>query len=58
MQIKTYTKKELRALYNVSRETFTKWINKFAKDIPDYNHKSKLLTPAQVRVIVELLGEP
>lgn len=56
--IKVYSKKELRGLYGISRETFNKWLRPIKENLPNYQPTSKLLTPAQVKVIFEHLGEP
>ena len=56
--VKVYSKKELRELYGISRETFNKWLQPIKSSLPHYRPTSKILTPAQVKVIFDLLGEP
>lgn len=58
MKIKTYSKKELREMYGISRETFNKWLKPIKDILPNYNPTAKILTPAQVKVIFEQWGEP
>jgi hypothetical protein len=59
MSIKS--KQDLVKRYNVSRVTFGKYINKgelYEKLLKtDYRIKQKLLTPLQVSIIVEHLGD-
>jgi hypothetical protein len=56
--IKAYGKAELCALYGVSRETFGKWLKEIKDLLPHYVPTSKVLTPAQVKVIFEEVGTP
>ena len=56
--IKTYTKQELRYLYNISEDTFRRWLNSIQGKIPNYNPKCKILSPLQVKAIFEHHGEP
>ena len=58
LPIKVYSKKELRTLYGISRETFNVWISKVEYLLPHYNTHSKILTPAQVKALFEAWGEP
>jgi hypothetical protein len=58
IEIKSYTKKEIRVLYNVTQDVLRRWLKPFEKDLPNYNTNSRIFTPAQVRVIFEKLGEP
>jgi transposase len=53
---KIRTKKELAQMYGVHYNTFAKWINAISdlKLMP----KQRLLTPKQVAIIVNELGEP
>lgn len=56
-QIKSYSKKELAILYNVSSDTFRKWL----KEIGIMNESIKnvkIFSPKIVAKIVEKLGEP
>lgn len=50
--IKSYSRKELAAMYEVSGKTFSKWIASL-----DYKYK-RLFTPKEVGNIFQLLGEP
>ena len=56
--IKTYTKKELRLMYNLSEDAFRRWLNRIQGKIPNYNPKCKILSPLQVKAIFEYYGEP
>lgn len=58
MQIKTYSKKELRVLYKVSADTFNNWLKDIEPLLPRYQRNAKILTPAQVRIVFEELGDP
>ena len=44
--------------YGISRETFNVWIRKIRHLLPHYYSNAKILTPAQVRIIIEQWGEP
>jgi predicted DNA-binding protein YlxM (UPF0122 family) len=57
MQIKSYSKAELADLYNVSSDTFAKWIKSIEDLLPHYKRSNKVFTPKQVKVIFEELGE-
>ena len=56
--IKTYTKQELRIKYNITEDTFRRWLNKIKDKIPYYDPKCKLLSPLQVEAIFKHYGEP
>ncbi len=58
LPVKVYSKKELRTLYGISRETFNVWISKVKYLLPYYSTHVKILTPAQVKVLFEAWGEP
>lgn len=58
MKVKSYTKKELRQFYGISRETFNKWMRAISHLLPHYRPSSRILTPAQVKVLFEEWGEP
>ncbi len=58
MKIQSYKKKELRALYNVSADVFNNWLKGIEDLLPDYSRTAKVLTPKQVKVIFQELGEP
>lgn len=49
------TAKELRQLYNVTSDTWTKWLKPLRHVIPK---NTKVYTPKQVQAIIEHLGEP
>lgn len=56
-EIRAYTKKELAQLYEVSPKTFRSWLKRgrlFTADV----RQARILTPAQVRSIFDLLGAP
>jgi len=55
--IKAYSKKELALMYNVSAETFRKWLN-VAGVMNDEIKNVQILTPKIVELIVARLGEP
>jgi hypothetical protein len=50
--IKSYSRKELAAMYEVSGKTFSKWIVSL-----NYKYK-RLFTPKEVEAIFTLLGRP
>jgi hypothetical protein len=56
MKIKSYSKSELAAQYGVHVNTFTKWL----KSIPNLmlTQFQRKLTPKQVEIIINFLGEP
>lgn len=54
--MKTSTRTELAKLYNVNYETFKKWLIKVPGLVID--KKQRTLTPKQVSIIIEHLGEP
>jgi len=54
--IKALTQKELYVAYGITRKTFMVWIKPFEPIIGEY--VGKCYTPAQVKKIFELLGEP
>lgn len=56
--VKTYTKSQLRDLYNVSEDTFRRWLADIVEHLPNYNPRCKILSPLQVKVLVENYGEP
>lgn len=58
IEIKSYTKKEIRLLYKVTQDVLRRWLKPIQKDLPNYNPNARIFTPAQVRVIFEKLGEP
>ena len=58
--VKSYTKKKLAAMYNVSPDTLRAWIRKnkqLTKKMEDYK-KARNLPPRIIRAIFEHLGEP
>jgi len=62
-QIKVYAKKQMAELYHVSLKTFMKWIEPLRERFPELfpakeKDHSHLLTPKQVKTIVDFLGEP
>jgi hypothetical protein len=58
LAIKPYSKAELRTIYNISRETLNTWLKPIEYLLPYYNPKCKVLTPAQVKIIFDVLGTP
>jgi transposase len=58
MQIKTYSKKELRNLYNISADVFNKWLQEIEHQLPHYKRSDKVLSPAQVKIFIEEFGAP
>ncbi len=58
MKIQSYSKAELRTLYNVSPDVFNNWLKGIEGIIPNYHRTIKVLTPKQVKVIIEELGDP
>lgn len=55
-EIKAYSKKELRSIYNVSRYIFLTWIKK----IPELSElkDKQVFTPLEVQIFVKHVGEP
>lgn len=53
--VKAYSKKELKALYNVGEKTLRKWL---AKVVNLGSYDGRKYTPAQVQKIVDHLGTP
>lgn len=53
---KSATRSQLAKRYSVSPETFKKWLGK----VPnlEIDNKERVLTPKQVGIIIEHLGEP
>ena len=58
IEAKTYTKKELRLLYNISEDAFRRWLNRIKNKLPHYDPNCKILSPLQVKVFFEHYGEP
>ena len=54
--IKTYTQKELAALYDVTPKTFRRWLKRAKVDIGI--RLGNFYLPRQVRLIVEKIGFP
>ena len=52
---KSMTKKQLCAIAGCSPKTFRIWMRKIEKDIPGYQPSQRLLTPIQVKRVMELL---
>jgi len=59
-KLKTYTKKELRYMYNVHPNTLSNWLRDIEPTLIKfgYNRNQKLLTIKQVEIIFARLGEP
>jgi hypothetical protein len=55
-KIKVYSKKEMREMYCISRQTLNNWLKLNEKKIGKI--KGRLFTPKQVKLIFELLGTP
>lgn len=56
--VKTYTKKELRIMYNISEDKLRLWLNEVKDQMPRYNPKCKILSPLQVKIVFDNYGEP
>ena len=56
-EIKAYSKRELAGLYGISVFTLMVWIDPF-KIIAEERKKCSILTPVEVKKIVEKIGEP
>ena len=56
--IKTYSKKELRLMYDIKEDTLRVWLNAIKGKIPYYNPNCKVLSPLQIKAIFEHYGEP
>ena len=55
-RIKTYSKKQMADLYEVSVWILNKWTKPFSEAIGEYI--GKCYTPNQVKIIFEKLGDP
>lgn len=55
MKYQAMTKKQLSALAGCSAKTFSRWMRKIENDIPGYRPTQRLLTPLQVKRVMELL---
>ena len=56
--LRVMNKQEIRAIYNISRETFNNRIKAIMHKIPNYSPNVKTLLPAQVEVIFREWGLP
>jgi hypothetical protein len=56
IEIKTYSKKQLAALYNVSPKVLRNWLRPHLNKIGKYTGKT--YTPKQIKIIIELIDEP
>lgn len=54
--IKAYNKSELAQLYGRSLKTFNAWLLPHIEKVGDF--KGRSYTPAQVKIIFQILGEP
>ena len=52
---KSRTKKQMCAIAGCSPKTLRIWMRKIEKDIPGYQPSQRLLTPIQVKRVMELL---
>jgi hypothetical protein len=57
-KIKTYSKKQLCIMYDISSDTLWRWITSIEDKLPHYNPNCKLLSPLQIKVFFEYFGEP
>jgi len=55
MKYRSMTKAELARAAGVSQDTFRHWLRRLEPELPDYDRKQRLLTPAQVRTLCERL---
>lgn len=59
IEIKAYNSKQLAAIYGVSTKLFSEWLKDLKEIEPQLkNHKRRIFTPAQVKLIVKHLDEP
>lgn len=56
MKYKSYSKKELCSLYEVSMKTLQSWLAPLQGKLGDY--RGRAYSPLQVKMIFEFLGEP
>ncbi|AXY73639.1 hypothetical protein D3H65_06435 [Paraflavitalea soli] len=56
LEIKPYTHKELSDLYEVCKQTFTKWLRPFKAQIGE--RQGHFYSVGQVRIIFDCLGVP
>lgn len=57
-EIKAYSKKEICVMYNIKQDVLRRWLKPIKDLLPHYNPSARILTPAQVKIIFEQLGEP
>jgi len=55
MRYRAMSKAELAQAAGVSQDTFRQWLHRIEAEVPDYDKKQRLLTPAQVKVVSERL---
>lgn len=57
---KSYYKRELARLYGCSPRTLSAWINRWPREFArtGYRKSDKQLTPRQVHLLFDLIGEP
>jgi hypothetical protein len=53
MELKTYSRKQLAAMYHIDPKTFKKWM-----DDADFKFGKRLLTPMEIQMIFEKFGYP
>lgn len=56
--MKTITKKEMAVSYNVSYGTFLRWLKQIPELSKKNNARRRLLTPKDIKIIYNELGEP
>lgn len=57
--VKTMSKSQLAAAYGISIDTLKNWIDRLKKaDAEKLGTTEKLLTPAQVTILIEVWGAP
>jgi transposase len=56
IELRPYSLKELSGMYNVSKNTFKKWLSEFSEDLGE--RKGYYYSVIQVKLIFEKLGLP
>lgn len=56
--VKSYSKKELAALYKIPASRLLDWVRPFADEVANDYKRIRVLKPNQVAVIFDRLGRP
>jgi hypothetical protein len=60
IEIKSYTKKELRVMYDIKPHQLTKWFKEIETKLQKYGYtpQTRVLKPIQVKIFFEFHGMP